>query len=51
MNLNDFKYRQQIRDRFAVAISNAKKQILVDVHNLLTESGAEEAKTETKEKE
>ena len=35
MSLPDFQYRQQIRDRFAVAIVTAKKQIIVDVHNLL----------------
>lgn len=35
MSLSDFQYRQQIRDRFAVAINGAKKQVLVDVHNLL----------------
>jgi hypothetical protein len=35
MSLPDFQYRQQIRDRFAVAIVGAKKQIIVDVHNLL----------------
>jgi hypothetical protein len=35
MSLSDFQYRQQIRDRFAVAIHGAKKQIIVDVHNLL----------------
>ena len=35
MSLSDFQYRQQIRDRFAVAIATAKKQIIVDVHNLL----------------
>jgi len=37
MSLPDFQYRQQIRDRFAVAIHGAKKQVLVDVHNLLEE--------------
>lgn len=37
MSLADFQYRQQIRDRFAVAILAAKKQVLVDVHNLLGE--------------
>lgn len=37
MSLADFQYRQQIRDRFAVAILAAKKQVLVDVHNLLSE--------------
>ncbi len=35
MSLPDFQYRQQIRDRFAVAIVTAKKQIIVDIHNLL----------------
>ena len=42
MRLEDFKYRQQIRDRFAVAIANSKKQVLVDLHNLLTEAEAEQ---------
>jgi hypothetical protein len=37
MSLSDFKYRQQIRDRFAVGIAQAKKQVLIDEHNLLTE--------------
>jgi hypothetical protein len=37
MNLTDFKYRQEIRDRFAVAILGSKKQILVDIHGLLTD--------------
>jgi hypothetical protein len=37
MSLPDFRYRQQIRDRFATAIALSKKQILVDVHNLLTD--------------
>lgn len=37
MSLDDFRYRQQIRDRFAVAIAGAKKQVLVDNHNLLSE--------------
>jgi predicted transcriptional regulator len=37
MSLPDFQYRQQIRDRFAVAISQSKKQVLVDTHNLLSE--------------
>jgi hypothetical protein len=36
MSLPDFLYRQQIRDRFATAIAQSKKQILVDQHNLLT---------------
>jgi hypothetical protein len=37
MSLSDFQYRQQIHDRFAVAIANSKKQVLVDLHNLLTD--------------
>jgi len=41
MTLADFQYRQQIRDRFAQAIAQAKKQVLVDLHNLLTEAEAE----------
>lgn len=35
MKLSDFQYRQAIKDRFAVSIENAKKQILVDENNLL----------------
>lgn len=38
MNLNDYKYRQEIRDRFSTAITNAKKQILVDVQGLFSEN-------------
>jgi len=42
MSLPDFQYRQQIRDRFAVAIAQSKKQVLVDIHNLLEDQpGAE----------
>lgn len=37
MSLPDFQYRQQIRDRFATSIRQSKKQVLVDIHNLLTE--------------
>lgn len=36
MTLADFQYRQQIHDRFAVGIENAKKQVLVDIHKLLS---------------
>ncbi len=46
MSLKDFQYRQQIRDRFAVAIQQAKKQVLVDMHDLLSEK-----KPEPKEEE
>jgi hypothetical protein len=47
MSLQDFRYRQQIHDRFAVAIRNAKKQVLVDEHNLLAEEQPEEAPAES----
>jgi predicted transcriptional regulator len=48
MTLPDFRYRQQIRDRFAVGIQQAKKQVLVDLHNLLVEEEkAKEAEEET----
>jgi hypothetical protein len=42
MTLPDFQYRQQIRDRFAIAIARSKKQVLVDLHNLLAEVETEE---------
>ncbi len=42
MSLADFQYRQQIRDRFVTAIRQAKKQVLVDNHNLLSEQAEEE---------
>lgn len=35
MTLNDFQYRKQIKDRFVANILAAKKQVLVDKHNLL----------------
>ncbi len=35
MDLEDFIYRQKIRDRFIVSLIQSKKQILVDVNNLL----------------
>ena len=50
MSLSDFQYRQQIRDRFATAIAQAKKQVLVDLHNLLSEEIAAEAETNKEEK-
>lgn len=34
MGLSDFKYRLQIKDRFAANMLQAKKQILVDTQNL-----------------
>jgi len=49
MSLADFQYRQQIHDRFAVAIARAKKQVLVDTHNLLAEEVEQQEQEETKE--
>ena len=49
MSLDDFIYRQQIRDRFALSITRAKKQVLVDLHNLLTEDTSENKAEETVE--
>lgn len=34
-SLEDFKYREQIKDRFIVMIKEAKKQVLVDKQHLL----------------
>lgn len=42
MSVQDFKYRKQIHDRFAVAVMQAKKQVLIDEHNLLSEPVQEE---------
>jgi hypothetical protein len=36
MPLPEFKYRQQVNDRFLSLILTAKKQVLIDKHNLLT---------------
>jgi hypothetical protein len=35
ISLNDFKYRQQIKDRFVSNILQSKKQVIVDKQNLL----------------
>ncbi len=51
MSLADFRYRQQIRDRFATAIHKSKKQILVDEHGLLTEVEKPVDKQEDEKKE
>lgn len=38
MKLKDYKYREQIRDRFITDFIKAKKQVIVDTHNLFTET-------------
>lgn len=37
MSLTDFQYRKQIKDRFVANILAAKKQVLIDKHNLLSD--------------
>jgi len=37
MSLSNFKYRKQINDRFILGLLKAKKQVLIDTHNLITE--------------
>jgi len=44
MTLSDFKYRQQIRDRFTQIIDKAKKQIVVDEHFIFIKQPKEENK-------
>jgi len=39
MTLQDFKYRKQISDRFIANVYAAKKQILVDKHDLMKPKG------------
>jgi hypothetical protein len=36
MSLEDFTYRRQIKDRFIANLYSAKKQVLVDKHNVLS---------------
>lgn len=38
MSLSDFKYRETIKDRFVANIRQAKTQIIIDKHNLMTTS-------------
>jgi hypothetical protein len=35
MPLNEFEYRRQIKDRFLMGVLGAKKQVLIDKHNVL----------------
>ncbi|HET8709461.1 MAG TPA: transcriptional regulator [Candidatus Saccharimonadales bacterium] len=37
MSLDDFKYRQQVKDRFINNVLDAKKQVLVDTQGLLAD--------------
>lgn len=35
MDLDDFRYRQQVKDRFVSNVLNSKKQVVIDSHELL----------------
>jgi predicted transcriptional regulator len=49
MALSDFQYRRQINDRFIVGVLQAKKQVLVDIHNLLAEPKLTEVEDQKEE--
>jgi len=49
MSLSDYRYRQQIRDRFVTNLQAAKKQVLVDEHGLLSDKPAPAEEPETEE--
>ncbi len=52
MSLDEFKYRQQINDRFLGLVLSAKNQVLLDKQDLLSPKKPEKTKTEkTKLKE
>jgi hypothetical protein len=40
MSLQDFQYRRQINDRFVANVLSAKKQVIIDKHNLLNHTAA-----------
>jgi len=46
MTMPDFVYRRQINDRFLTGVLGSKKQILVDVNNVLSEKKAKTKETE-----
>ncbi len=48
MPMQEFKYRQQVNDRFLTLVLSAKKQVLIDKKNVLTPV---KTKTQTKEEE
>lgn len=51
MSPTDFNYRKQIRDRFVTSIQQAKKQILVDLNNLLADADTSDQIQEANSKE
>lgn len=46
MSPKEFKYRQQVNDRFLVLLLSSKKQVLVDKHNVLTPTKSKKTKPE-----
>ncbi|HTE22718.1 MAG TPA: transcriptional regulator [Candidatus Limnocylindria bacterium] len=46
MNPNEFKYRQQVNDRFLSLLLSSKKQVLVDKHNVLAPPKSKNTKPE-----
>lgn len=48
MSLDEFKYRQQINDRFLGLVLSSKKQVLVDKHGLLTPKPEQQKKAKQK---
>ncbi len=47
MPVGEFRYRQQVKDRFLANVMEAKNQVLIDKHNLIS-PGAEVAELEPK---
>jgi hypothetical protein len=50
MNTKEFRYRQEVNDRFLTQVLSSKMQVLVDKHHLITPKPAKK-KAETKEGE
>ncbi len=46
MTPSEFKYRQQVNDRFLTLVLTSKKQIVVDKHGILTDKPKSKAKKE-----
>lgn len=48
---DEFKYRQQVNDRFLSMVLESKMQILVDKHKILSPKAEKKVKSKTKEEE
>jgi hypothetical protein len=49
MELEEFKYRQQVNDRFLATVLESKKQVLLDKHHLLVAEEGDQPEPETEE--